>query len=111
MAGQVILAIAYGIDVRPDGDPYVAIAEKALHAVSLASSMGGGLFDLIPWRRPSTFNIFNQHAEYFTVINLPHWFPGASFKREGQYRLPHVNAMIDEPYAALQAALVRSIIS
>jgi hypothetical protein len=49
MAGQVILAIAYGIDVRPHGDPYVAIAEKALHAVSLASSMGGGLFDLVPW--------------------------------------------------------------
>lgn len=51
MAGQVILAIAYGIDVRPHGDPFVDIAEKALHAVSLASSMGGGLFDLVPWRR------------------------------------------------------------
>lgn len=51
MAGQVILAIAYGIDVRPQGDPYVALAEKALHGVSLASSMGGGLFDLVPWRR------------------------------------------------------------
>ncbi|KAF8258557.1 cytochrome P450 [Lactarius quietus] len=49
MAGQVILAIAYGIDVHPHDDPYVAIAEKALHAVSLASSMGGGLFDLVPW--------------------------------------------------------------
>ncbi|KAH9067504.1 cytochrome P450 [Lactarius vividus] len=89
MAGQVILAIAYGIDVRPQGDPYVALAEKALHAVSLASSMGGGLFDLVPW-----------------LIHMPHWFPGASFKREGQNWKPYVTAMIDEPYAFVQAALV-----
>ncbi|KAH8980773.1 cytochrome P450 [Lactarius hatsudake] len=89
MAGQVILAIAYGIDVRPQGDPYVALAEKALHAVSLASSMGGGLFDLVPW-----------------LIHMPHWFPGASFKREGRNWQPHVTAMIDEPYALVQAALV-----
>jgi hypothetical protein len=49
MAGQAILAIAYGIEVRPHGDPYVAIAEKAIHAMSLATRMGGGLFDLVPW--------------------------------------------------------------
>jgi hypothetical protein len=51
MAGQAILAIAYGIEVRPHGDPYVAIAEKAIHAMSLATRMGGGLFDLVPWCR------------------------------------------------------------
>lgn len=54
MAGEAILAIAYGIEVRPHGDPYVAIAEKAIDAMSLAIRMGGGLFDLIPWcRSPS----------------------------------------------------------
>ncbi|KAI9449572.1 cytochrome P450 [Lactarius psammicola] len=88
MAGQVILAIAYGIDVRHQDDPHVALAEKALHAVSLATSMGGGLFDLVPW-----------------LIHMPHWFPGASFKREGRNLLPHVIAMIDGPYAVVQAAL------
>lgn len=40
---------------------------------------------------------------------MPHWFPGASFKGEGRKRLPHVNAMIDEPYAVVQAALVRFV--
>ncbi|KAI9441768.1 cytochrome P450 [Lactarius indigo] len=88
MAGQVILAIAYGIDVRPQGDPYVALAEKALHAVSLATSMGGELFDLVPW-----------------LIYMPHWFPGASLKREGRNWRHHVTAMIDEPYALVQASL------
>lgn len=41
---------------------------------------------------------------------MPHWFPGASFKREGRNWLPHVIAMIDEPYAVVQAALVRLVI-
>lgn len=42
-----------------------------------------------------------------SVIRMPHWFPGASFKREGSKMLPHVTAAIDEPYAVVQAALVR----
>jgi hypothetical protein len=41
---------------------------------------------------------------------MPHWFPGASFKREGRKRLPHVTAAVDEPYAVVQAALVRFVI-
>lgn len=41
---------------------------------------------------------------------MPHWFPGASFKREGHKWLPHVAAMIDEPYAFVQAAMVRLVI-
>ncbi|KAI0264161.1 CyP450 monooxygenase [Gloeopeniophorella convolvens] len=88
MAGQVILAIAYGIDVQPHSDPYVATAEKSLHAVALASSMGGGLFDVIPW-----------------LINMPDWFPGAAFKREARRWLPHVTGMLEDPYAAVQAGL------
>ncbi|KAH9022460.1 cytochrome P450, partial [Lactarius hengduanensis] len=81
MAGQVILAIAYGIDVRPQGDPYAP-------------------FSGIP-----SVNLLN------IVIHMPHWFPGASFKREGRNRRPHVTAMIDEPYALVQAALVRLPVS
>ena len=42
-----------------------------------------------------------------SVIRMPHWFPGASFKREGSKMLPHVIAAIDEPFAVVQAALVR----
>ena len=41
---------------------------------------------------------------------MPSWFPGASLKREGRKLLPHVTAMIEEPYAVAQAALVRKVI-
>src|SRR5579863_5574012 len=48
-AGQVILAIAYGIDVAPHGDRNVEVAEKAVGAI-IAGSLRGRIFDLFPFR-------------------------------------------------------------
>jgi len=50
MAGQVILAIAYGIDVAPHGDRNVEVAEKAVGAI-IAGSRRGRIFDLFPFRK------------------------------------------------------------
>ena len=49
MAGQVILSIAYGIDVLPENDPYVADAEKVLRAVAVGTTKEALLLDSIPW--------------------------------------------------------------
>ncbi len=49
MAGQVILSIAYGIDVLPENDPYVADAENVLRAAVLGIAKEAMLLDLIPW--------------------------------------------------------------
>ena len=49
MAGQIILSAAYGIDVRPEGDPYVEEAEKVLHALTLGSTSDATIFDSITW--------------------------------------------------------------
>jgi hypothetical protein len=48
MSGQVIMGIAYGIDISPQDDPYVSLAEKALHAVE-AASITGWTFDMLPF--------------------------------------------------------------
>ena len=48
MTGQVIMGIAYGIDVAPRDDPYVYLAETALHAVESASTTGW-MFDMLPF--------------------------------------------------------------
>jgi hypothetical protein len=50
MSGQVIMGIAYGIDIAPHDDPYVSLAEKALEAVESASIIGW-TFDMIPFCR------------------------------------------------------------
>jgi hypothetical protein len=49
MTGQIILSIAYGIDVRPEGDPYVEETENALRALSLGTKKGPALFDTATW--------------------------------------------------------------
>ena len=49
MAGQVIMSIAYGIDVLPENDPYVASAEKMLQAFAVGSTQEAALLDSIPW--------------------------------------------------------------
>ncbi len=49
MAGQVTLSIAYGIDVLPENDPYVADAENVLHAAVACTTKGALLLGLIPW--------------------------------------------------------------
>ncbi|KAH9983873.1 cytochrome P450 [Russula vinacea] len=67
MAGQIILSVAYGIDVRPEGDPYVEEAEKVLYALKIGSTPEAMLFDTIPW-----------------LIHMPSWFPGASLKRRAR---------------------------
>ena len=49
MAGQVILSVAYGIDVLPENDPYVADAENVLRGAAVGTTKEALLLDSIPW--------------------------------------------------------------
>jgi hypothetical protein len=40
MAGEVIISVAYGIDVLPADDPYIALAEEARQSGHEASTPG-----------------------------------------------------------------------
>lgn len=48
MTGQIIMGIAYGIDIAPHDDPYVSLAETSLRAIELAST-SGWTFDMLPF--------------------------------------------------------------
>lgn len=43
MAGSLILAITFGIEVKPKDDPYVLMAEKALQSIAAAGNAGSYL--------------------------------------------------------------------
>jgi hypothetical protein len=58
MTGQVIMSIAYGINVLPENDPYVADAEKMLQALAAGSTQEAALLDAIPWGICATFPKF-----------------------------------------------------
>ena len=50
MAGQIIPPVAYGIDARPEGDPYyVEDAENFLRALQIGSSHEANMFDTVTW--------------------------------------------------------------
>ncbi|CDO75710.1 hypothetical protein BN946_scf184493.g8 [Trametes cinnabarina] len=88
MAGSLILGVAYGIDVQPKNDPYIATAETALHAMSKAGNAGAYLVDYMP---------FLKH--------IPSWFPGASFKRQAAEWRKATTAMVEVPFKAVRNAM------
>lgn len=50
MAGAIILAIAFGIEVKSEGDPHVETAEKGLGAVLLGTMPQAAMYDFFPIR-------------------------------------------------------------
>ncbi|KAJ7934499.1 cytochrome P450 [Mycena leptocephala] len=64
MAGEIIMAAAYGIDVLPSNDPYVTLAHKAVRTAAIAAVPGVYLVDTFP-----------------ILKHIPRLFPGAGFKR------------------------------
>ncbi|KAH9070992.1 cytochrome P450 [Lactarius deliciosus] len=88
MAGQVILSIAYGIDVLPENDPYVADAENVLRAAAIATTKEALLLDLIPW-----------------LIKMPSWFPGARYKRYAREWRPIVVGAVKTTYNKVKSEL------
>lgn len=101
--------IAYGIDIRPDGDPYVDAAVKALAALSTAAVPGKYWVDIIPW---GTYHIrlylsaSRSRLTLLIVKYIPSWFPGAGFKKEANAWKQMTDNMIDLPYAAVKQEIV-----
>ncbi|KAK1227701.1 hypothetical protein PQX77_009289 [Marasmius sp. AFHP31] len=63
-AAKIILSIAYGIEVLPENDPYVALAEEGVRILGTAQRPGAYLVESIP-----------------LLKYVPEWFPGAAWKR------------------------------
>ncbi|KAJ7138224.1 cytochrome P450 [Mycena epipterygia] len=66
MAGEIIISVAYGIDVLPVNDPYIDVAEQANAGIQ-AAIPGRFLVDSIP-----------------LLKYVPDWFPGAGFKQKAK---------------------------
>ncbi|KAJ6598178.1 cytochrome P450 [Mycena vulgaris] len=82
MAGELIMSMAYGINVLPSDDPYVTLANTAMHTFSLASI-------------PETYLV-----NTFPILKyVPTWLPGAGFKRQAHEWRKLARAMVDMPFA------------
>nr|BAL05104.1 cytochrome P450 [Phanerodontia chrysosporium] len=81
MAGASILRICYGIDVQPDNDHYLSVADEAIESIAATGNAGSYLVDSFPILR-----------------YLPSWAPGAQFKRDAAKWKEKVDRMIAEPF-------------
>ena len=84
--------IAYGINVKESGDPYISNAEEALIGLAEAGIPGTFLVDLIP-----------------VLKYVPDWFPGAGFKRKAS-RWRKINAEVaQKPFRFVTEQVVTTL--
>lgn len=76
-----IISSTYGLDVRPENDPNIERAEKALDNFKHAAIAGLYLVDVLP---------FLKH--------VPSWMPGAGFKRFAEKSRPDTIDMLNAPF-------------
>ncbi|EIM84654.1 cytochrome P450 [Stereum hirsutum FP-91666 SS1] len=88
MAGAIILAIAFGIDVKAENDPHVETAEKGLQTVTAGSTTRAAMYDFFP-----------------ILMRIPSWIPGAGFKKEANSLRRFPRAMLEDPMQATREAM------
>ncbi|KAG6875967.1 hypothetical protein C0992_001649 [Termitomyces sp. T32_za158] len=84
------MTVAYGIDVLPENDPYIAIAETAMHGMSEVTIPGAFLVEFIP-----------------LLKYIPAWMPGAGFKRKARMWRDYTTQVVEKPFAAVQQSLAK----
>ncbi|KIJ26629.1 hypothetical protein M422DRAFT_236437 [Sphaerobolus stellatus SS14] len=88
-AAAIIMEITYGIQVKPENDPYIHRAEKALKAGSEAAVPGRFIVDVIP-----------------LLKYIPEWFPGASFRKQAKIWNQYGVNMRDLPFEHVKSTMV-----
>ncbi|KAG1858341.1 cytochrome P450 [Suillus tomentosus] len=91
-AGTIILRIAYGYEVKENNDPFIDLAERAVHQFSRSSTLGAFMVDDMPF-----------------LANVPEWFPGASFKRKAREWCETLNEMASAPYEFVKDQMAAGI--
>jgi hypothetical protein len=88
MAGESIMAVTYGLEVKPENDPYIEISE-AVNSISAAVVPGAFLVDSVP-----------------ALKYVPEWMPGAGFQKKAREWKTVILKMLEIPFAASKSIIV-----
>ena len=88
------MSVAYGIDVQESDDPYVALAEQALHELDEAAPPTAYWVNLFP-----------------ILKYVPSWFPGAGFQQKAAHGRALNAAVKEKPYRYVKEQLVGDLFS
>ncbi|CAL1711926.1 unnamed protein product [Somion occarium] len=89
---RTILAVTYGMPVKLADEGYIADAELTTKTVTMATFPGAYLVDLLPFLK-----------------YLPSWFPGAGFKKEGEYGYKLISKHVTRPFNYVREKLAEGI--
>ena len=84
--------ISYGIVVQESDDPYILLAEDAMHGMNQAAIPGAFWVDLFPMLK-----------------YVPSWFPGAGFQRKATKWREITATMSETPFRYVKEQLVGSL--
>ena len=87
--GGITLSISYGIDIKQTDDPFIDLAEKAMHTASQVTIPGALLVDMIP-----------------ILKYVPEFVPGAGFQKRARIWRKLQEDFRSRPYLASIEAMV-----
>lgn len=89
IVGGITLSLAYGLQIRRFNDPWINLAEMALHTTTEAAVVGRYFVDIIP-----------------VLKYVPGWLPGAGFQKVGKEGRRIVNNFFEQLYDAAVQEIV-----
>ncbi|KAF7368440.1 Cytochrome P450 [Mycena venus] len=102
LAGALIMDVTYGIDVESLDDPYIKIAEEALHGLAIACVPG--TFMVV---RLASYPAHQDTQTHFQDLipalkYVPSWFPGAEFKRKARQWRDVTHELVEAPFTEVK---------
>lgn len=86
---ETVMTITYGLEIRPEHDPHIEAAEKAVEALANVPYAGAFMVDIFP-----------------SLKYVPSWMPGAGFKRKAKEWKALALDSLNRPFNTLKAELV-----
>jgi short-subunit dehydrogenase involved in D-alanine esterification of teichoic acids len=87
----MIVAVAYGLNVQPDNDPYINTSEEAIHMIT--KTLGSNLVDVLP-----------------ILKHVPEWVPGAGFQTRARDAKRVARRILENPYKVAKDRIVRAFL-
>lgn len=98
--------VTYGIKVKSTNDPYVKIAEEAMHGLAIACVPGTFLV-VSPALYPAHRNTPTYCQDAIPALKyVPSWFPGANFKRKARQWWEVTHELVEVPFAETKRNMV-----
>jgi hypothetical protein len=99
-----MISVAYGLDVAPSGDPFLAAGDAVLDI--LQETLIPGRF-LVVRLRSSFESLFMGRQNTIPILRyVPSWVPGAGFKRQAAQWKKEMEEHVDQPFQAAKRNMV-----